>query len=153
MAFEINLASSENAAVPVDGSIGKNFIMRREVDFTVAANQLAQTKAMGLFKVPAGVLVEEVLMRVKTPDADVTDVDIGSYSTAGVAVVADGFMDGATLANAGIVRDLAGETYSRQDGTAGYSSTSEWMIGLLNNDADTINEAVVEFIAICVDCR
>jgi hypothetical protein len=108
---------------------------------------------MGLFKVPAGVLVEEVLMRVKTPDADVTDVDIGAYSTAGVAVSADGFMDGATLANAGIVRDLAGETYSRQDGTAGYSSTSEWMIGLLNNDADTINEAVVEFIAICVDCR
>ena len=152
MAFDIDLTTAEKAAVPVDG-LGKVFVMKKEVDFSVAANHLANAKSMGLMLVPAGVLVLEVIMRVKTPDTDVTDVDIGSYTAAGVAVAADGFQDGATLASAGIVRDVTGETYSLQTGTAGYSSTDAWAIGILNNDADTINEAVVEFIALCVDCR
>ncbi len=152
MAFDVDNTSRQGYEVQVDG-VGKVTAMRCEIDFTVAANQLAQNKTMGLMKVPAGVLVTEVLMRVKTTDTDVTDVDIGSFTTAGVAVDADGFVDGATLAATGIVRDLAGEAYSPQDGTAGYSSTSNWIIGLTNNDADTINEAVVVFIANCIDCR
>jgi hypothetical protein len=152
MAFTKDLTENDGYAPPVDG-LNKKFVMKRRVDFTVAANQLANAQTMGLFNVPAGVLVEETLMNVVTPDADITDVDIGSFTTAGVAVVADGFVDGATLAAAGVVRDLAGETYSRQDGTAGYSSTSNWKIGFTNNDAQTINEAVVDFFALCVDLR
>ena len=153
MAFTKDLTTTDGYAVPVDGVVGKEFQMNRRVDFSVAANQLAQNEIVALFKVPAGVLVEEVIPYVETPDTDVTDVDIGGFTTAGVAIVADGFIDGGTLAAAGAVRDFAGETYSRQDGTAGFCSTSNWIIGLTNKDADTLNGAVVNFVAICKDLR
>ncbi len=152
MAFDIDLTSRESASEPVDGIL-KKFVMKRRVDFTQTANQLAQTKTVGLFKVPAYVLVEEVFAVVRTADADVTDVDLGSFSSAGVAVAADGFIDGGTLATTGLKRDLAGETYSRQDGTAGYMAETDWCIGLTNNDADPINGAIVDFYAACVDLR
>ncbi len=153
MAFTKDPTASDGYAVPVDGVVGKQFQMNRRVDFRLSANQLAQNEIMALFKVPTGVLVEEVIPYVETADADVTDFDIGSFTTAGVAVAADGFLDGASLASAGAVRDLAGETYSRQDGTAGYCSTSNWIIGLTNKDADTLNGAVVNFVAVCRDLR
>jgi hypothetical protein len=153
MAIHIDLTSAEGYAVPVDGAVGRTFQMVRHVDFTETANQLAQTEIMALFKVPAGVLVKEVMIYVETADADVSDVDIGNASSAGVTISADGFVDGATLASTGLKRDLAGETYSLQDGTAGYCSTSDTIIILTNNDADTINGAIVNFIARCEDCR
>ncbi len=152
MAFDMDLTSRDGYAEPVDGIV-KKFLMKKRVDFTVAANQLANAKKMGLFKVPAYVLVEEVAMVVRTADADITDVDIGRFSTAGVAAAVDAFVDGASLAVTGLIRDLAGETYSRQDGTAGYMGETDWIIGLTNNDADTINGAVIDFVAFCVDLR
>ncbi len=152
MAFDIDLTSRDGYAEPVDGIV-KKFLMRRRVDFTAAANQLANAKTMGLFKVPAYVLVEEVAMVVRTADAQVTDVDIGRFSTAGVVAAVDAFADGASLAATGLIRDLAGDTYSRQDGTAGYMGEADWIIGLTNNDADMINDAIVDFVAFCVDLR
>lgn len=152
MAFTVDLTSAEGTTVPVDG-INKCFVMRRTVDFTKTANQLAQTATMALFDIPAYILVREVYMVVTTADADVSDVDIGTFSTAGVAVSADGFIDGATIASTGIKRDVAGETYSINDGTAGYVAAAAWSVGLTNNDADTINGAVITFCAECVDLR
>ncbi len=152
MAFDVDLTSRESACEPVDGIL-KKFVMKRRVDFTQTANQLATAKTMGLFQVPAYVLVEEVFMVVRTADADITDVDIGRFSAAGVVAAVDAFVDGATIAATGLVRDLAGETYSRQDGTAGYMGEAAWAIGLTNNDAQTINEAIIDFFAVCVDLR
>ena len=152
MAFTVDLTENEGVAISVD-SINRHFSMTRDVDFTETANQLIQTATMGLFLVPAFVLIEEVMILVLTADADITDVDIGRYSTAGVAAAADAFVDGATLANTGLVRDLAGETYSRTDGTAGYMGQADWAIGLINNDAQTLNEAKIRFIALGVDLR
>ena len=152
MAFDIDLTANEGAVLPWEGK-DKYFVMKKRVDFTESANQLANAKSMGLFDIPAYVLVEEVFMVVRTADADITDVDIGRYSTAGVVASVDGFVDGATLAATGLVRDLAGETYSKQDGTFGYMGTSDWAIGLYNNDAQTIDEAVVDFYAVCMDLR
>ncbi len=152
MAFTVDLTAYEDPCVPVDG-INRHVCLTRKVDFTETANQLIQTATMGLFLVPAYVLIEEVLILVTTADADITDVDIGRYSTAGVVAAVDAFVDGATLAATGLVRDLAGETYSRTDGTAGYMGEAAWAIGLINNDADTLNGAVVKFIALGVDLR
>lgn len=152
MAFTVDLTEGEGTVMPVDGVV-KHFVLKREVDFTVTANQLVNTGTMALFDIPAYVLVREVFIVVKTADADVTTVDVGSYSTAGVAVAATGFMDDATLATTGIKRDVAGGTYAITDGTAGYVAAADWAIGLYNADADTINEAVVEFYAECVDLR
>jgi len=152
MAFTIDLTENESYAKPVD-AVDRHFVMHRRVDFTETDNQLANAQTMGLFQVPPYVLVEEVIMVVRTADADVTDVDIGRYSTAGVVAAVDAFIDGGTLATTGEKRDLAGETYSKQDGTAGYMGAAAWTIGLINNDADTINEAIVDFFAICVDLR
>lgn len=151
MAFDIDQTTYDGYAPAEDGFM-KSFIMKRTVDFTVAANALAQTKVMGLFKVPAYVLVREVIMVVKTADAQVSDVDIGSYSTAAVAVDADGFHNGSTLASTGIIRDLSA-AYNLLAGTAGYVSATNWTIGFLNNDADTINDAKIDFFADCVDLR
>ena len=152
MAFHVDLTANESYGKPAD-AVDRHFIMHRRVDFTETANQLAQTETMGLFQVPPYVLVEEVIMIVRTADADVSDVDIGRYSTAGVVAAVDAFVDGATIAATGCIRDLAGETYSKQDGTVGYMGAAAWTIGLINNDADTINEAVIDFFAICLDLR
>ncbi len=152
MAFTVDLTENEGAEISVD-SINRHFSMTRDVDFTEAANQLIQTATMGLFLVPAYVLIEEVMLLILTADTDITDVDIGRYSTLGVVAAVDAFVDGATLAATGLVRDLAGETYSRTDGTAGYMGEADWAIGLINNDADAINGAVVRFIALGVDLR
>jgi hypothetical protein len=127
--------------------------MKKRVDFTQAANQLAQNEIMALFDVPAGVLVEEVLMNVVTADADITDVDVGSFDTAEAAIAADGFMDGADISSTGLKRDLAGETYSKQDQSAGYMGTADWIIGFTNKDAQALNGAVIDFYAVCVDRR
>jgi hypothetical protein len=150
MAFDVDLTGREKAAIPVDGIL-KNFLMKRSVDFTVVANQVASGKVCALFQVPAYVLVEEVFYDVQTAEANVTDIDIGSFTTAGVGVAATGFMEAKSLAALGLIRALSGKTYSRQDGTAGYFSQSPWVIGLTNDDADTIATAVVDFFAVCMN--
>jgi hypothetical protein len=152
MDFKVDLTTKEGYSLPVDG-LTKDVVLRKRVDFTVAANQLAQNEVMALFKIPAFVLVEEVFMVVRTADADVTDVDIGSFTEAGVGVAADGFMDGLSLAALGLIRDLAGETYSPQDQTAGYMGTSDWVVGFTNKDAQALDGAVVDFFAVCKDLR
>jgi hypothetical protein len=38
-------------------------------------------------------------------------------------------------------------------GANGYVATSPWYVTFTNKDTDTINEAVVEFFAICEDLR
>lgn len=130
----------------------KLYVLQKYVDFTDTDNALANAETMGIFDIPAGVLVREVGMWVITADADISDVDMGSYSTAGVAVGATTFVGSATIASTGWKRDVLGQTYSF-DGTAGYISASDWSIGFSNNDAQTINEAKIMFFAICIDLR
>jgi len=153
MAFKVNLCTNQRPALPWDGR-NKHFVMKKRVDFTQAANQLATDEIMALFDVPAGVLVEEVLMNVVTADADIDAVDIGSFTVAEAAISADGFHDGTSIAATGLKRDLAGETYSKQDQAAGYMGTSDWIIGFTSKTAaQTLNGAVIDFYAVCVDLR
>jgi hypothetical protein len=149
MAFDVDLTTRENACEPVDG-IGKVFLMQKTVDFTVAANQVALNKTLALFKVPAGVVVLEAGYDVTTQEANVTDVDLGVFSTAGSPVDADGLLNGGSLATAGVIRQVGSPAYALP---AGYVSATDEVIALTNNDAYTIATAIVAFYALCMDCR
>lgn len=152
MAFTVDLTDGEGACMPVDGGL-KHFVLRRTVDFSDAANSLIATATMGLFDIPAYVSVREVFAIVTDADAGVTDIDIGSYSTAGVVNDVDGFMDGGDPSSTGILRDTAGETYSIANGTVGYQAAAAWTIGLINNGAGTLDDAIITFCAECIDLR
>ncbi len=150
MAFKVDKCDSP--AMPWDGR-EKEFLLKKRIDFRLSANQLAQNEIMGIFEIPGNVLVEEVLLNVITADADVSDVDVGSFSTAGVAVAADGFIDGADVSTGGVKRDIADETYSLTNGTGGYVASANWKIGLTNKDAQALDAAVIDVIARCIDLR
>jgi hypothetical protein len=93
-------------------------------------------------------------MNVVTADAQIDAADIGSFNaTTEAAIAADGFHDGTDIHTVGLKRDLAGETYSKQDQSAGYMGTADWIIGFTNKDAQALNGAVIDFYAVCVDLR
>lgn len=154
--FNVNLTSSEGATLPVDG-FGKSFVLKRTVDFTDTDNQLAQNAIMALFHIPAYVKVREVLMRVTTADTDITTVELGGYSRSGTTITEidlDGFGVNATLAATGYVAMDVDAVYNPAGtGGRGYVATSDWYVTVKNTDANTLDEAVVEFIAICEDLR
>lgn len=133
-------------------------VLRRRVDFTVAANQLAQTKLMSIFKIPKDCMILKAGMYVKTADTDVSDVDLGLYTLLGdadsaayTAVDADGFVDGGTLVSTGYPIPLVGGAYNPQGSDPNHITAANSVIALLNNDSDTINGAVVDFYAVCID--
>ena len=138
---------------------GKTLVMKRTVDFSVAANQLAQNAIMALFMIPAHVKVREVLMRVITADTDITTVELGAYSRVAATetiteIDLDGFGVNGTLAATGYVAMDVDAVYNPQGtGARGYVGTSEWYVCVKNTDAQTLDEAEVEFIAICEDLR
>ena len=156
--FNVNQDSGDGFSVPVDG-IGKVAVLKRTVDFTVAANQLAQNGVMAIFALPAGVKTREFGMKAKTADTDVTSVHLGVFTRVAAtstitAVDADGFGVGVTLASAGHVGMDVDAAYNPQGtGGRGYVGTSDYYLAITNNDADTINEAVVDFYAIVEDLR
>ena len=156
MAFTVDLTGDVGIALPWDGG-NKHFVIQKTVDFSVTANNLANTATMGLFTIPGGVLVEEVIIRVDhLSDADSDDINIGSYSTAGVAVDATGFGDHFThyqTGQDGFCRDVAGQTYSLTDGTAGFVRATDWTLGIANDDTHTLDHGILTFIAICKDLR
>jgi hypothetical protein len=152
MAYDIS-NQPEVAGLSWDG-LKKAGIEKVEIDFTIAANQLAQNKTMAVMRIPAGVLIEEVMILVKTVDANITNVDAGPFTASTEAVIgsADAFIDNATLASTGLKRDFD-ETYSPVGGTNGLYCVADTDIVLTNIEAATINEAVIDVIAKCVDLR
>ena len=129
--------------LPTDG-VHKHFVMKNTVDFSQSGKALAQNETGGIFDVPAGVMVERVVLNVKTPQADITDIDVGIDGG-----TADGFVDGADISTAGYKTDID-EGYTP---TAGYLSGTDSIIAVKNLDAQTLNAAVIEFIAVCKDLR
>ena len=138
---------------------GKTFVLKRTVDFSVAANQLVQNGIMALFEIPAYIKVREVGMRVITADADLaTSGYLGAYSRVAAtstitAIDADGFgVTGEVMNATGYVAMDVDAAYNPQGtGANGYVATSPWYVTFTNIDTDTINEAEVEFFAICED--
>ena len=157
MAFTVDLTENVGVAMPFDGH-DRFFVVKKTVDFSV--HNLANAEIMGLFAIPAGVLVREVLVKVITSaDSDTTTFDIGSFTIAEVAIDADGFQYNQNPYQATVpvyVRDPAKDTnaaYAINDGTAGFVYTSDWILGFTNTDAQTLDHGVIEFIAVCIDLR
>jgi hypothetical protein len=134
-------------------------VLRRRVDFTVTANQLASGKLMSLFKLPADCMVIKAGMYVKTADAQVTDVDLGLFTLAGdadsaayTAVDADGFIDGLDISSTtGYRIGLVSSAYNTQGTDPLHVTAANSVVALTNNDADTINDAVIDFYVVCID--
>ncbi len=129
--------------MPTDG-VHKHFVMKNTVDFSESGKSLAQNESAGIFDVPAGVMVERVVMNVKTAQADISDVDVGIDGG-----TADGFIDGADISTTGFKTDID-EGYTP---TAGFLSDSNAIIAVKNMDAQTLNAAKIDFLAVCVDLR
>jgi hypothetical protein len=103
MAFTKDTTTNDGYSLPVDGIV-KHFVLKKRVSF--ASYPLAQNETVGLFKIPAGVLVLEVAMNVVTAQADISDLDVGDFTTAGVVGTLDGFLDGADPSSIGYKRDM-----------------------------------------------
>jgi hypothetical protein len=149
---------SDGFALPWDG-IAKVGVAKRTVNFATAANYLAQTQVMPIFKVPAKVKIREFGMRVITADTDVTTVDLGVYtrdeSTLAITEVdLDGFAVNVSLATTGYVGVDVDAVYNPAGTNAhGYVGIVDSYLCIYNADADTINGANVEFFAIWEDLR
>lgn len=159
MAFTVDLTEDVGVALPWSGR-DKHFVIKKEVDFSVAANNLTTNQIMALMTIPGGVLVREVVVKITTSaDSDTTTYDIGTFSTAAVAIDAHGFHYAQNPYSATVpayVRDTAVDThaiYAPTDGTAGFVQADDWVLGFTNTDTQTLDNGVIEFMVECIDLR
>lgn len=159
MAFTVDLTGDVGVALPWDG-LNKHFVLKKTVDFSEAANHLANAEIMALMPIPAGVLVREVIAKITTSaDSDTTTFEVGSFTTAEVAIQEHGFLYAQNPYQATVpayVRDTAVDThavYALTDGTAGYVGASDWILGFTNTDAQELDNGVIEFMVVCIDLR
>jgi len=151
MAFSVDLTTNQGAALDYQGK-GRLFVLRQRVDFTVVANNLAQNEVMAIALIPANTWVLASYMKVITADTLVSDVDLGVCTTAAVEVDYDGWIDGGTIAAAGWVTTTLGVLNFLVNSTGvGYLSTSNAVLSLQNKDAQTIDDAVIDFYTVCAD--
>lgn len=125
---------------PAWTKVGESYILDTvTVDFSVAANNLAQNEIMDIYDIPANTLIEWAIINVTTADADVSDCNLGVAAT---GVTANDLIDAADLSSTGMTT-VAGAYVPVIVG-----STAE-VVTFTNIDSDTINEAVVQFIVKC----
>ena len=130
-------------------------VLKKTVDFRVAANYLVQNGVMSLFKLPAGCIVLTAGIHIITADTDVTDIDLGLYTELADTITAvdiDGYGDALTLAVAGYFND-PNAAYNPAGTEACHVVAADSYFTVKNIDSDTINGAVVEFYAVVVDLR
>ena len=71
------------SSLPVFSRVGKSgYSVSASIDFSVAANNLAQNETMSIFDIPAHSNIEWAKVYVSTADTDITTVDLG-FSTDG----------------------------------------------------------------------
>jgi len=149
--WTVDKTSDQGFALP--WSAERVAVMRRTIDFSVAANNLVQNGVMPIFKLPADCIVLACGIKVTTADAQVSDVDLGLYTEASDTITAvdiDGYGDGLTLAATGYVNDP--DAVFNSLGTSAFAVVAaDSYFTIKNIDADTINGAVVEFYAVVVD--
>lgn len=157
--FTIDPLTDDGYAPSWDGS-NRFGILKKQIDFSETANNLVQNGIVPIFKIPAHVRVTRVQMYVDTADTDIaTSGYLGAYSRnettlAITEIDADGFgVTGQVMSSTGYVAQDVDAVYNGQGSAPGYVSTSAWYVTFTNIDTDTINEAVVTFIAEYVDYR
>jgi hypothetical protein len=132
---------------------GKTHVLKTEVD--TSETNVADSGIVKLWEIPANTLVKEVIVNVTTAEGATLTLDVGDYLIADEAAVdADGFIDGANGNSAAVTKssdELAEDTTTLAYADGKYYADALNFIGVLFNDAAAT--AVIEFIAICVDCR
>jgi hypothetical protein len=149
--WTVDKTADEGFALP--WSAERVSVLKKTVDFSVAANNLVQNGVMSIFKLPAKCIVLACGINVLTVDTDVTDVDLGLYTELADTITTvdiDGYGDGLTLASLGFVQDPNAAYCS--DGTeAMHVVAADSYFTIKNIDSDTLNGAEVEFFAVVVD--
>lgn len=149
--FTVKQTANEGFALP--WSAERVSVLKKTVDFSVAANYLVQDGVMSIFKLPAKCIVLACGIKVLTADTDITDVDLGLYTELDGTITVvdiDGYGDGLTLAATGFVQD-PDAVYNSAGTSALKVVAADSYFTIKNIDADTINGAKVEFWAVVVD--
>jgi hypothetical protein len=132
---------------------GKTHVLKTEID--TSETNVADSGIVKLWEIPANTLVQEVIVNVTTAEGATLTLDVGDYLIADEAAVdADGFIDGANGNSAAATKssdELAEDTTTLAYADGKYFADALNFIGILFNDA--AETAVIEVIAICVDCR
>jgi hypothetical protein len=132
-------------------------VMRRRVDFSVTANNLAQNKIVSIFKVPADCVVLKFGMKVVTVDADIaTSGTLGVYTETAAGVItevdADGYsVTGQIMSVLGYVATDLDAALAMGGADSLHPMAANSVLTFTNIDSDTINAAVVDFFAIVLD--
>lgn len=131
-----NRATGEKLPIAMER---RPILVKFNIDFTDTDNQLDQNETMSLGTLEAGDIVLASYINVTTADATISDVDLG-YSTDGATNA--GFIEAADITTTGV----------KAGAVALYPVifTAENQIVFTNNDAQTIDEAVVEVYLLVV---
>jgi hypothetical protein len=154
-AFTVSKVANDGYSLSWPGN--KLTVLRKRVDFSVAANNLAQNGIMGIFKVPADCFVLKFGMKVITVDADIeTSGLLGVYTetAAGVITVvdADGYgVTGQILTVAGYVASDVDAAFNSGGADSFHPLADNSVLTFTNLDSATVDAAVVDFFAVLVD--
>lgn len=135
-----------NALAAKDG--GRLFVLKTTID--CSENNISADDIVKLWNIPAKTLVLDVIVDVTTVEDSTCTLTLGDYLIATPTTEVD--LDGYEAS----MNAEAAASYRAADGAAAYALGRYYRdalayIGLLfNNAADT---AVIEIMAICVDCR
>lgn len=96
----------------------------------------------GIAKIPAGAIIKDCYLVVRTPAAASSTLDVGTYEADGTAIDADGLLASAATDTAGLVNTTAGALIGTQVAEDSYIKVD----GTAADFADADIDLVVEFI-------
>ena len=154
MAFTKDASQGSTNFAAKDG--GRCFVL--ENNFSFATYNLGSTETAKLFAIPARTFVACVTAEVTTAEGATLTIDVGDFSSAGVAVDADGYLDGVNCNSTStfvdstsmtVVDGSPNDTIDNAYANGKFYSAAGY-IGLLCNNASA-DTAVVKFKALCFD--
>lgn len=147
-------ASSGTGFAAIDGN--RCFVL--ENNFSFATYNLGSAETAKLFTIPARTYVACVTAEVTTAEGATLTIDVGDFSSAGVAVDADGYLDGVNCNSTStfdastsmtVVDGSPNDTIDNAYANGKFYSAAGY-IGLLCNNASA-DAAVVKIKALCFD--
>lgn len=96
----------------------------------------------GAAKIPAGAVIKDCFLVIRTPAAASSTLDVGTYKANGTAIDADGLLDGAATDTAGLINTTAGALIGTKVTEDSYIKVT----GTAADFADVDIDLVVEFI-------
>lgn len=111
-------------------------------------NPRAQGEKVILFDAWDGLWIERILLKVERAEGGAATVDVGDYTSAGVEVDADGWVDGADANAVALVFD-SDEAYLTANVAGKYYTADNYIAMLCNNAMDYARIRVMVFARDC----